>query len=109
MPDKIKLRTLSTDTYPWCCYIGIDNHSKSLQVVIDERDQATDEVIRARYADRHVSMAEALKDPRIAEDAQIAYDALRRVTLVLLQDHADEVHAQAEPTPEEEDSRADHN
>ena len=105
MPDKIKLRTIHTDTYPWCCYIGIDNHTKGLQVVIDELDQATDEVIRARYADRHISMADALKDPRIAEDAQVAYDALRRITLVLLQDHADEVRAQQSPdTPEEEDS-----
>ena len=102
MPEKIKLRTLSTDTYPWCCYIGIDNHTKSLQVVIDEIEWDTDKPIRARYADRHVSMAEALKDPRLAEDAQLAYDALRRVSLVLLQDHADEIRAQ-EPTPEEEE------
>ena len=104
MPDKIKLRTLSTDTYPWCCYIGIDNHSKSLQAVIDERDQSTDEVIRARYDDRHVTMQEALQDPRLAEDAQLAYAALRRISLVLLQDHADEVNAQEPNTPEEEDS-----
>lgn len=94
MPDKIKLRTLSTDTYPWCCYIGINNHTKALQAVIDEIEWDTDKPIRERYADRHVSMQEALKDPRIAEDAQIAYDALRRVTLVLLQDHADEIRAQ---------------
>ena len=105
MPDKITLREIYTKTYPWASYIGIDNHTKALQAVIDELDQATDEVIRARYADRHISMADALQDPRIAEDAQVAYDALRRITLVLLQDHADEIRAQEQPdTPEEEDS-----
>ena len=103
MPDKITLREIYTKTYPWASYIGIDNHTKGLQVIIDELDQATDEVIRARYADRHISMADALQDPRMAADAQTAYDALRRITLVLLQDHADEIRAQPD-TPEEEDS-----
>ena len=105
MPDKITLREIYTKTYPWASYIGIDNHTKALQAVIDELDQATDEVIRARYADRHITMDAALQDPRIAEDAQIVYAAIRRITLVLLQDHADEVRAQEQPeTPEEEDS-----
>ena len=108
MPDKITLRTINTSTYPHAGMLEIDNITHGLRIIMDERDSADDSMIKERFDDISTSMEEALADERVADDAQIIYDALRRFTLVKLQDYVDAKNQPQPDTPEEEDSRADH-
>ena len=101
MPDKITLRTIHTDTYPWACELSINNRTKSLRIVIDELDQATDEPIRPRYDAVEISLVDAMGDPRIANAAQAVYTQLRRIALVMLQDHVDKRNAKKPVDPDE--------
>ena len=109
MSEKITLRTINTSTYPHAGKLEIDNITHGLRIIMDERDSADDSMIKERFDDISISMEEALADERVAKDAQVVYDALRRIALVKLQDYVDAKNQQSPETPEEEDSRADHN
>ena len=101
MSDKITLRTINTSTYPWAHWPEINNKTKALRIRMDELDEATDEVIRENFAATPwLSFADALQDPRIAEDAQMVYGALRRISLVMIQDWVDAKHSATETTEE---------
>ena len=101
MPDKITLRTINTSTYPHAGMLEIDNKNLGLRIIMDERDAADDSMIKERFDAISTSMEEALADKRVAKDAQIIYDALRRFTLVKLQDYVD---AKNQPQPHEKES-----
>ena len=109
MPDKITLRTINTSTYPHAGVLEIDNITHGLRIIMDERDAADDSMIKERFDDISISMEEALADERITDDAQAVYAALRRIALVKIQDYVDAKNQPQPETPEEEDSRADHN
>lgn len=98
MSDKITFREMNTKTYPHACVLEVDNINHSLRIVLDELDQSDDSMIRPRFDDISISMEDAAADPRIAADAQAVYAALRRITLVKIQDFVDK-HS---PQPDEE-------
>ena len=89
MPDKITLRTINTSTYPHAGMLEIDNITHGLRIIMDERDSADDSMIKERFDAISISMEEALADERIAADAQVVYDALRRIALVKIKDYVD--------------------
>ena len=89
MPDKITLRTINTSTYPHAGMLEIDNKNLGLRIIMDERDAADDSMIKERFDAISTSMEEALADERVADDAKVIYAALRRFTLVKLQDYVD--------------------
>lgn len=89
MPDKITLRTINTSTYPHAGMLEIDNKNLGLRIIMDERDSADDSMIKERFDAISTSMEEALADERVADDAKVIYAALRRFTLVKLQDYVD--------------------
>ena len=99
MPDKIKIRTINTDTYAWAHWPEIDNKTKSLRVRMDELSSEDDSVMRENFdATRWLTFKEALKDPRIAAQAQRVYEDMRHICLVMMQDHFTPPN-----TPEEEE------
>ena len=98
MSEKITLRTINTSTYPHAGMLEIDNITHGLRIILDERDAADDSMVKERFDAISVTMDDALADERVADDAQIIYAALRRFTLVKLQDYVDAKNA---PEPEE--------
>ena len=100
MPDKITLRTINTSTYPHAGMLEIDNITHGLRIIMDERDSADDSMIKERFDAISTSMEEALADERVAADAKVIYAALRRFTLVKLQDYVD---AKNQPKPVDPD------
>ena len=98
MSEKITLRTINTSTYPHAGMLEIDNITHGVRIILDERDAADDSMIKERFDAISVTMDDALADERIADDAQAVYAALRRITLVKIQDYVDAKNA---PQPEE--------
>ena len=89
MSEKITLRTINTSTYPHAGMLEINNKHLGLRIILDERDAADDAMVRERFDAISITMEDAANDERIAADAQVVYDALRRIALVKIQDYVD--------------------